>query len=74
MDIRELSNISDIILTGTAQKPDADMIIYGDEHITWSEMKDRSGQVANALRADGVGPKDRIAYIDKNGQIGRAHV
>ena len=67
MDIRELSNISDIILTGTAQKPDADMIIYGDEHITWSEMKDRSGQVANALRADGVGPKDRIAYIDKNG-------
>ena len=67
MDIRELSSISDIILTGMAEKPDADMIIYGDEHITWSEMRDRSGQVANALRADGVGPTDRIAYIDKNG-------
>ncbi len=67
MEIRELSGIAEIVLNGAAEKPDADMIIYEGRHITWSEMRGDSCRVANALRADGVGPADRIAYIDKNG-------
>ena len=67
MDIREVTSVADIILTGVAEKPDAEMLVIGDERITWAEMRDRAGQVANALRASGVGPQERIAYIDKNG-------
>ncbi len=67
MDIKNIHSVADIILLGAAEKPDEEMIIYGDERITWQQMKDRSSQVANALRADGVGPGDRVAYVDKNG-------
>ncbi|MDP6648652.1 MAG: long-chain-fatty-acid--CoA ligase [Acidimicrobiales bacterium] len=67
MDIRNITSIADIILTGAAEKPDAEMLVIGDERITWAEMRDRAGQVVNALRASGVGSQERIAYIDKNG-------
>jgi len=67
MDIKDIHSVADIILLGAAEKPDEEMIIFGDERITWQQMKDRSSQVANALRADGVGPGDRVAYVDKNG-------
>ena len=60
MDIKDIHSVADIILIGSAEKPDEEMIIYGDERITWQQMKDRSSQVANALRADGVGPGDRV--------------
>ncbi len=67
MDLKQITSVADIILTGAAEKPDAEMIVLGDERITWQEMKDRSSRVANALRAAGIGNQDRIAYLDKNG-------
>ncbi|MEE1565420.1 MAG: hypothetical protein V1249_10605, partial [Acidimicrobiales bacterium] len=67
MDIRNITSVADIILTGAAEKPDAEMLVIDDERITWAEMRDRAGQVVNALRASGVGSQERIAYIDKNG-------
>ena len=39
----------------------------GDEHRTWSELRDASARVASALVAEGVGPQDRIAFCDRNG-------
>jgi long-chain acyl-CoA synthetase len=46
---------------------DAPMMVYGDRTITWSQMRDRSAQVAQALLAEGLTAEDRIAFIDKNG-------
>src|ERR1700741_1164587 len=43
------------------------MMIYGDRTITWSQMHERSAQVAQALLAEGVTSEDRVAYLDKNG-------
>ena len=34
--------------------------------ITFGELDARSSQAAQALRAAGVGPDDRVAFIDKN--------
>ncbi|HET9078314.1 MAG TPA: long-chain-fatty-acid--CoA ligase [Acidimicrobiales bacterium] len=34
--------------------------------LTYAELHDRSSRVAQALRADGVGPGDRVAFLDKN--------
>lgn len=67
MDIRKITSVADIILTGAAEKPEAEMIVFEGQRITWQEMKDRAGQAANAMAADGVGNQERIAYLDKNG-------
>jgi long-chain acyl-CoA synthetase len=67
MDIRKITSVADIILTGAAEKPEAEMIVFEGQRVTWQEMKDRAGQAANAMASDGVGNQERIAYLDKNG-------
>ena len=67
MDIREITGVADIILTGAAEKPDAEILVFEGRRITWAEMRERAARVANALTADGIGPRDRVAYLDKNG-------
>ena len=54
MDIRKITSVADIILTGAAEKPEAEMIVFEGQSVTWQEMKDRAGQAANAMAADGV--------------------
>jgi long-chain acyl-CoA synthetase len=49
------------------ERGNAPMITYGDRVITWAEMFERSARLAQALLAEGVGPGDRIAFLDKNG-------
>ncbi len=43
-------------------------MVYTEDGRSWSfkELDLESNQVAHALAADGVGPQDRIAYLDKN--------
>ena len=66
MDITAVASVTEIVLNGAAEKGDADMIVIGEDRISWNEMLERSGKVANALTAEGVGPHDRVAFIDKN--------
>ncbi|MGP8058115.1 MAG: long-chain-fatty-acid--CoA ligase [Acidimicrobiales bacterium] len=49
------------------QQPDAPMLVCGTERRTWSEQYRRSCRVAQALLAEGVGPGDRVAFLDRNG-------
>ena len=41
--------------------------MVGERTITYGELHARSSQVANALRAAGVGFGDRVAFVEKNG-------
>jgi acyl-CoA synthetase (AMP-forming)/AMP-acid ligase II len=66
MDLSAVMNTTDIIDRGAAALGDQDMLILGDERLTWNDMQARAGQVANALAAEGVGSQDRVAFIDKN--------
>ena len=66
MDITAVASVIEIVLNGAAEKGDADMIVIGEDRISWNEMLERSGKVANALTAEGVGAHDRVAFIDKN--------
>jgi long-chain acyl-CoA synthetase len=43
------------------------MITFGARTITWGEMDERSSRVAQALLGAGLGPQDRVAFVDKNG-------
>ena len=39
MDIRKITSVADIILTGAAEKPEAEMIVFEGQRVTWQEMK-----------------------------------
>ncbi len=53
---------------GHAQRrPESLMIRYGDRVLSYGEMHNRSSRVAQGLIAEGVGPQDHVAFVDKNG-------
>ena len=46
--------------------PDKVAVVYGPDRWTYRELAERVQQVATALRAAGVGPGDRVAYLLPN--------
>lgn len=49
-----------------ARKPDDVAVVYGERQFTWREFRERIGRNATAQVAAGIGPNDRIAFLDKN--------
>jgi long-chain acyl-CoA synthetase len=49
------------------QSRDRTAISFAGQDVTYGELDRRSNQAAQALRAAGVGPGDRVALIDRNG-------
>jgi long-chain acyl-CoA synthetase len=62
-----ITTIADIIRVHGANRGDAPALELDGRSVTFGELDRRSNQVANALRAAGVGRGDRVAFIDKNG-------
>ncbi|HTP16235.1 MAG TPA: AMP-binding protein, partial [Streptosporangiaceae bacterium] len=46
--------------------PDKVAVIYGGRRLTYGELAAEAQRVARALRASGVGPGDRVAYLMPN--------
>jgi long-chain acyl-CoA synthetase len=40
---------------------------WSDGELTYAELDRRARQVANGLRAEGIGPGDRVTFLDRNG-------
>ncbi|HTK61064.1 MAG TPA: long-chain-fatty-acid--CoA ligase [Pseudonocardia sp.] len=59
--------VADIVRTYARQRPDHPALRWPDGSRTWAELDSRSNRVAQALRASGVGPGDRVALLDRNG-------
>jgi long-chain acyl-CoA synthetase len=55
-----------IIRRWAAERPDHPALRWGGEQLTYGQLHERSSRVAQALRACGVGPADRVAFLDKN--------
>jgi long-chain acyl-CoA synthetase len=64
--MEERYTVAGLIRAQAAERPDDEMLACGGERRTWAEQLERSGRVANALRRDGVGAGDRIAFLDRN--------
>ncbi|MCO8125908.1 fatty acid--CoA ligase [Acidimicrobiia bacterium EGI L10123] len=62
-----IASTADVIRTHAKERGDKVAIVQDEHRQTWSELDRRSNRVANALAAAGVGPEDRVAFIDKNG-------
>jgi amino acid adenylation domain-containing protein len=43
------------------QQPDAVALVYGTERISYRQLNERANRIAHALRADGIGPGQRVA-------------
>ena len=61
-----IDTIAEIVRTYGRDRGDIDAIRMGDARVTYRELDERSSRVANALAAEGVGPQDRVAFLDKN--------
>ncbi len=46
--------------------PDKVAVIYGSRRLTYTDLAAETMQVARALRASGIGPGDRVAYLLPN--------
>ncbi len=58
--------LGDMIRECAAAYPDHPAITYVGDTTTYAELDARSSQVAQALRAAGIGAGDRVAVLDKN--------
>lgn len=58
--------LAGIVRTHAARSGARPMLTFGAASLTWAEMDARASRVAQALRAEGVTPQDRVAILDKN--------
>jgi long-chain acyl-CoA synthetase len=61
-----ITTVAGIIRTHAKNLSGKVALVQGDRVQTWQELYKRSTQVAQALKAAGVGSQDRVAFLDKN--------
>ena len=61
-----ISTLGDIVRTHASQRGDRRALVAGDRSWTYAELYTDSCRAANALAAAGVGPGDRVAFLDRN--------
>lgn len=62
----EITNIAGIVRVHGRDRANKSALVLGDKKMTWGELYARSCQMSQALRAAGIGPRDRVAFLDKN--------
>src|SRR5580692_3800329 len=63
---QEPANLADMIRARAATRSDATAFEFEGRHTGFAEFDRKTNQVANALIALGVKPRERIAYLGKN--------
>jgi long-chain acyl-CoA synthetase len=59
-------SIAEHVRRWTAQKPDAPCMSCDDTTLTWTDLHNRASRVGQGLIEAGVGPQDRVVFLDKN--------
>ena len=59
--------LANIVRTHGAERGASPMLTCGARTISYAEMDAASSRVAQAMKAGGIGPRDRVAFLDKNG-------
>lgn len=57
--------VADVIRDRAAERGDAIAIVQGSRRLTFAALDERSNRLAQALLEQGVGPGERIAYLDR---------
>ena len=61
-----ITNVAGLARVHGKERADEPAITLEDRTLTFAELDRRSSQCAQALQAEGVGPEDRVAFLDKN--------
>ena len=61
-----LETLDLVLRTHAAERPEQVALRAGERVWTYSELHAESARVANALRAAGVAPQERVAFLDRN--------
>jgi long-chain acyl-CoA synthetase len=61
-----LHTTAELIRHWAAERPDHPALRWDGQELTYRELDERASRVAQALRAAGVGPEERVCYLDKN--------
>ncbi|HTZ10091.1 MAG TPA: long-chain-fatty-acid--CoA ligase [Acidimicrobiales bacterium] len=59
--------VADMFRRNVAEHPDTTMFRVEGRSVSWAEHHARAAAVAGALAGEGVGPADRVAFLDHNG-------
>lgn len=62
----EILTLADICRNNAENRPDKVGLIAGDRSWTFAELESDSRRAAHGLAAAGVGPTDRVAFLDRN--------
>jgi long-chain acyl-CoA synthetase len=62
----QIRSIADIARVHARERGRRTALVAGDRRWSYAELDAESSRVAQALRAAGVGPGDRVAFLDKN--------
>ncbi|UXA18703.1 long-chain-fatty-acid--CoA ligase [Mycobacterium sp. SMC-4] len=62
-----IQTVADIIRVHGRRRPEAPALIVDDQVITFGDLDTRSSRAAQAFAAAGIGPGDRVAFVEKNG-------
>lgn len=63
---KAITNLAGIIRVHGTERAGKPALVLGDKKLTWGQLYSRSCQMSQALRAAGIGPQDRVAFLDKN--------
>ena len=62
----KITSIAGIVRNHAVELSGKVALVQGERVLTWRELYARACQMAQALRASGVGAEDRVAFLDKN--------
>ena len=63
---QNITNLAGIVRVHGVERANKSALVLGEKRLSWGQLLNRSMQMAQALRASGIGPQDRVAYLDKN--------
>ncbi|MDB5715013.1 MAG: Long-chain-fatty-acid--CoA ligase FadD13 [Sphingomonadales bacterium] len=58
--------VANVVRARAVEDPDRMALASEDRQVTWSELYRNARRVAAALTMSGVGPQDRVSFIDRN--------
>lgn len=61
-----MQTLADIPRHHASERPQSVALVFEDRQTTYAELDRQSNRIANALRAEGVGPGSRVAILAKN--------
>jgi acyl-CoA synthetase (AMP-forming)/AMP-acid ligase II len=62
----EIGSVADVARFHAKNRADTPALIFEDRVTTYRDLDRHASQVANGLRALGIAPQTRVAYLDKN--------